>query len=169
MLEVYKERVRRQKEQEESILANSHLNPRTFGVSPADKPKIDDDPEKVVTLEELGRIFEALDPLSEVLDKTLDGWMPPQLLVVGDEASGKSSLLERLTMLPVFPTSRKGYTRVPMKVRMRRSSSMVLPKLDLVNTRQVSQRRERVVGWQHRRKEHVSSFAVSVLLARSCT
>ena len=139
--------MRRQKEQEDSIIVNSHLNPSKHGsalsTSPngaSDRDGMDskaDDPDRVATLEELGRIFEALDPLSEVLDRTLDGWVPPQLLVAGDEASGKSSLLERLTMLPVFPTSRKGYTRVPMKIRFRRSASTVLPKLDLVNTRQV--------------------------------
>ena len=46
-------------------------------------------------LSELGNIFSLLDGLRGLLAETLDGWQPPQLVVVGQESSGKSSVLER--------------------------------------------------------------------------
>jgi hypothetical protein len=57
----------------------------------------------VTSLAELGVMFELLDGLRELLAETLDGWQPPQIVVVGQESSGKSSVLERLMMVPILP------------------------------------------------------------------
>ena len=58
----------------------------------------------VKSIAELGRMFALLDgSLRELLAVTLDGWQPPQVVVVGEESSGKSSVLERLMMTPLLP------------------------------------------------------------------
>jgi hypothetical protein len=49
---------------------------------------------------QLSKFFAAIDPVRDMLNVTLDGWEPPQIVTVGGQSSGKSSLLERLTMLP---------------------------------------------------------------------
>ena len=54
-------------------------------------------------LSEPGNIFSLLDGLRGLLAETLDGWQPPQLVVVGRESSGKSCVLERLMMTPLLP------------------------------------------------------------------
>ena len=56
------------------------------------------------SIAELGRVFALLDgSLRGLLAATLDGWQPPQVVVVGEESSGKSSVLERLMMTPLLP------------------------------------------------------------------
>ncbi len=56
------------------------------------------------SIAELGRMFALLDgSLRELLAATLDGWQPPQVVVVGEESSGKSSVLQRLMMTPLLP------------------------------------------------------------------
>ena len=57
----------------------------------------------ILSVEALGRFLEAIDPIRDLLDTTLDGWEPPQVVVIGGQSDGKSTLLERITMLPVFP------------------------------------------------------------------
>ena len=46
-----------------------------------------------VTIRELNHIFSHLDPVRPVLDRTLAGWRPPQIVVVGQESAGKSTQL----------------------------------------------------------------------------
>jgi hypothetical protein len=49
-------------------------------------------------------MFALLDgSMRELLTAMLDGWQPPQVVVVGEESSGKSSVLERLMMTPLLP------------------------------------------------------------------
>ena len=45
--------------------------------------------------------MKAIDPVRDMLDTELDGWEPPQVMVIGGQSSGKSALLERITMMPV--------------------------------------------------------------------
>ena len=54
------------------------------------------------SLEALKAVFDVLDPLSELLAETLKGWQTPVVVVFGNETSGKSSLLERLAMMPLL-------------------------------------------------------------------
>ena len=54
----------------------------------------------------LSSLFSALDDLQDVLVETLGSWEPPFLLVFGAESVGKSSLLQRLSLLPFFPTDK---------------------------------------------------------------
>ena len=85
-------------------------------------------------LSELGNTFALLDGLRGLLAETLDGWQPPQLVVVGQESSGKSSVLERLMMTPLLPRDENICTRLPIHVRLRRSDKAMPPKLEVYNT-----------------------------------
>ena len=88
----------------------------------------------VKSIAELGRVFALLDgSLRELLAATLDGWQPPQVVVVGEESSGKSSVLERLMMTPLLPRAENICTRLPIHVRLRRSDRALPPKLEVFN------------------------------------
>eukprot|EP01043_Picozoa_sp_COSAG02_P008149 COSAG02_NODE_254_length_26937_cov_16.503950_28_plen_721_part_00 len=90
-------------------------------------------PGAVGTVHELGEIFGQIDPLRELLAQCLDGWQPPSLVIVGNEKSGKSSQLERLCMMPMFPHDEAICTRLPIEVRLRRGPSKA-PRLETFNT-----------------------------------
>jgi predicted ATPase len=59
----------------------------------------------VASVAALAELFEAVDPLRELLEK-LD-WQPPQIVVMGNENTGKSTLLERICMMPLFPIDKR--------------------------------------------------------------
>jgi GTP-binding protein EngB required for normal cell division len=94
--------------------------------------------EGLSSIHQLNAVFAHLDPLRDILAETLDGWRPPQLVVIGPESSGKSSLLERLVMMPIFPTAEGICTRLPIHVRLRNAAQAQAPRLEvysLVNNR----------------------------------
>ena len=74
----------------------------------------------MTSVEELGKFYHALDEVRDILNTTLEGWEAPQVIVIGGQSSGKSTVLERITMLPVFPKDKKMCTRMPVKVKLRR-------------------------------------------------
>ncbi|KAK3266436.1 hypothetical protein CYMTET_24941 [Cymbomonas tetramitiformis] len=79
-------------------------------------------PESAMRRQDLGELREAftkLDSLREVLKETLEGWDPPSITVIGTRSVGKSSLLERLAMMPLFPRNPSICTRLPIHVRLR--------------------------------------------------
>jgi hypothetical protein len=82
----------------------------------------------ISSIHELNAIFAQLDPLRNILAETLKGWQPPQLTVIGAESSGKSSLLQRLVMMPIFPTDDSMCTRMPIHVRLRNSAEAQAPR-----------------------------------------
>eukprot|EP01036_Dinobryon_divergens_P038251 gene38251-50183_t len=69
------------------------------------------------------KVFEHIDGLSSLFNKL--EWQPPQLVVIGGEGVGKSTLLERLTGYPVFPRSKGRSTRVPIRVQLRRGPTLI--------------------------------------------
>jgi hypothetical protein len=73
----------------------------------------------------------SLDPLRSALDLSIPGWTPPVLVTLGNEKSGKSTLLERLALSAFFPTDRAVATRVPVEIMMRRGP-MQVPTLSVV-------------------------------------
>ena len=87
--------------------------------------------EGVSSIHELNAVFAQLDPLREIFAETLKGWRPPQLVVIGAESSGKSSLLERLVMMPIFPTAEGICTRLPIHVRLRNTPQAHAPQLEV--------------------------------------
>ena len=87
--------------------------------------------ENVPSIRELNAIFATLDPLRDILERTLKKWNPPQLVVIGDESSGKSSLLQRLVMMPILPTAKNTCTRLPIHVRLRNAEQAKAPRLEV--------------------------------------
>jgi hypothetical protein len=87
------------------------------------------------SLQCLNSAFKELDQLRDVLAETLQGWKPPQMVIIGAESTGKSSLLERLIMMPVVPTAEDVCTRLPIHIRLRNSSETQAPKLEVFNTK----------------------------------
>ena len=66
----------------------------------------------------LNHIFDITDDLQDVLQELLHGWEPPQVVVIGRENTGKSTILERLCMLPMFPHESKVCTRMAIRVKV---------------------------------------------------
>ena len=67
----------------------------------------------------LSKHFQGLDLIREQLEAALDGWKPPVVVVFGQESCGKSTLLERIAMVPLFPKGEDVCTRLPILVEMR--------------------------------------------------
>jgi hypothetical protein len=81
------------------------------------------------SLEALKVVFDVLDPLAELLAATLEGWRTPVVIVFGQETSGKSSLLERLAMMPLLPRGEDTCTRLPILLKLRHTKEAQLPVL----------------------------------------
>ncbi|KAJ1623869.1 P-loop containing nucleoside triphosphate hydrolase protein [Pavlovales sp. CCMP2436] len=79
-------------------------------------------PPNARTLCRLGDMFKVLDTASDVLASSFEpaSFAPPRILVVGQEKTGKSTLLERLCGLPLFPQDQERCTRMAVHVRLRR-------------------------------------------------
>ena len=69
----------------------------------------------------LAKVFEVIDPIRDLF--TSLKWQPPAIVVLGNEKSGKSTLLERLAMMPIFPKAKQICTRMAIQVRLRRGPS----------------------------------------------
>ena len=68
----------------------------------------------------LSKFFRELDEKRELLREVLEGWEPPRIVVIGDESAGKSTILEQLANVPIFPRKRRFCTRMPIELRLRR-------------------------------------------------
>ena len=91
---------------------------------------------KLSTVDELGEIFESLDSLSDFLPASLENWQTPSFVVLGSESSGKSTLLERLSMKPMFPRGEGICTRMAIKVELRRTlAGAEPPQLQVVDVK----------------------------------
>ena len=73
----------------------------------------------VSSIHDLRNIFDMFDDTRDLLAQALEGWQPPQVVVMGQESSGKSSVLERLAMMSIFPRDKTLCTRMPIHVRLR--------------------------------------------------
>ncbi len=65
-----------------------------------------------------GKLIDVLDKLKDCLGGQAELSFP-QIIVVGQESSGKSSVLERLAMLQFFPRGKNITTRMPIEVRLK--------------------------------------------------
>ncbi len=87
----------------------------------------------VNSVEDLAHIFAQLDPFRDILESALQGWAPPCVIVVGTESSGKSSVLERLTMMSLFPRADGICTRMPIHAQLRRTTADLPLVLEIKN------------------------------------
>eukprot|EP00750_Incisomonas_marina_P008315 INCI1543.4.p1 GENE.INCI1543.4~~INCI1543.4.p1 ORF type:complete len:1172 (-),score=123.94 INCI1543.4:157-3672(-) len=85
----------------------------------------------VTSVEHLSPIFDILDGVASDLKDCLDSWEPPRVVVLGDQSHGKSTLLERLCLMPLFPRKRGLCTSAPVKVSIRRSPTAMPAHLQL--------------------------------------
>ena len=88
---------------------------------------------EIPSIQKLRAVFAELDPLREFLSETVQEWQPPQFVVIGQESSGKSTLLERLTMMPIFPRDHSFCTRMPLHVQLRHSEKAKTPRMEVFN------------------------------------
>lgn len=70
--------------------------------------------------EVLSKWFRELDPLRALLREVLEGWAPPRIVVIGNQSAGKSTILEQLANMPIFPRKDTFCTRLPTHLRLRR-------------------------------------------------
>ena len=69
---------------------------------------------------------QVLDPLRDELGShELGRLTPPKIVVIGDESAGKSTVLEQLLRMPLFPRKKIFCTRLPIHVRLRRPDAEV--------------------------------------------
>ncbi len=85
----------------------------------------------------MGKLYEGLDRLKD-FDVDL---VFPQIVVIGDESTGKSSLIERIAMFSFFPRGNKSHqqslcTRMPIKLCMKRLNKEELMKFTEKNNLQ---------------------------------
>mmetsp|Transcript_4465 Transcript_4465/g.11603 ORF Transcript_4465/g.11603 Transcript_4465/m.11603 type:complete len:980 (-) Transcript_4465:191-3130(-) len=97
------------------------------------------------SIHDLREIFATLDPLRDILDSSLEGWQPPQLVMIGEESTGKSTVLERLAMMAIFPRDDEICTRMPVHVRLRFSERSSAAKLEVYNKRTKATEGEAIV------------------------
>ena len=83
----------------------------------------------------LNRIFSVMDELQDLLQEVLRGWEAPFVTVIGAENTGKSTILERLCMIPMFPHDNRICTRMAVRVSIRRSAASLPPTLEVWSTR----------------------------------
>jgi GTP-binding protein EngB required for normal cell division len=83
----------------------------------------------------LNYIFSMLDPLAEMLPTLLEGLEAPRVVVLGNENSGKSTVLERMCMMPLFPKDKKICTRLPIRINIRRGVNQLPPTLEVLDTK----------------------------------
>ena len=71
----------------------------------------------------LSHYFSVFSDLRSELTLALQGWDTPTVVVFGPQNAGKSTLLERLAMLPLFPRGEGLCTRVPIRIRLRQGEA----------------------------------------------
>ena len=71
----------------------------------------------------LSTLFKIFDPLKLQALDVLGGLAPPKIVVIGEQSHGKSTLLEMIIKMPIFPRRMRFCTRMAIHVRLRRPSA----------------------------------------------
>ena len=81
------------------------------------------------SLLKLSQHFCHLDPIRADLGSKLSGWKPPVVVVFGEESCSKSTILERIAMVPLFPKGEELCTRLPILIQLRNNRTLQKPSL----------------------------------------
>ena len=73
--------------------------------------------------QEVSMLFKIFDPLKWQALDVLGGLAPPKIVVIGEQSHGKSTLLEMIIKMPIFPRRMRFCTRMAIHVRLRRPSA----------------------------------------------
>jgi hypothetical protein len=76
-------------------------------------------------------MYRELDRIAGLPQMDLFNLQPPKIVVIGNESHGKSTLLERIVGLPIFPKSRELCTRCVIRVHLRRNPSPGIAEISL--------------------------------------
>ena len=76
---------------------------------------------------ELNKVFKILDPLQYMLTTLNKDWKVPQIVLLGAQSDGKSSLLERLVYQNIFPRDANRCTTVPVHIQLRNNPDRAYP------------------------------------------
>jgi GTPase SAR1 family protein len=58
-------------------------------------------------------------------NNSMNSYEIPKVIVIGDESSGKSSLLENITGCPIFPRDTRYCTKIPIKLELKNSNKKI--------------------------------------------
>ena len=131
----------------------------------------------------LRQVLDKLDGFRDILNATVGDWKPPIVVVLVAESTGKSTLMERLTRMSIFPRDKMICTRVPIYVRLRNAEKAQAPTLSVQNVSSgriergpitvvmqrlggeidVSQEMDRVLQQEHRSEKVVASERIIVV------
>eukprot|EP00043_Microstomoeca_roanoka_P020574 m.251435 g.251435 ORF g.251435 m.251435 type:complete len:1015 (-) comp17184_c2_seq10:447-3491(-) len=101
------------------FLARQRQQQQTTSVRSPQTSRTDEHADIPATLRSIRpKVVAALDTLSSIAVSV--DWQPPQIVVVGNESHGKSTMMERLLGFPVFPRAKQLCTRVAIRVQLRR-------------------------------------------------
>ena len=107
-----------------------------------------EDTSEMKSIHDLGSFFSCFDSCREILAATLTDWTPPCVMVMGAENTGKSTVLERLALMSIFPRSEGICTRIPIHARLRRTLEAKAPVLTIYNQATRSEERRMVIPLQ---------------------
>jgi len=96
----------------------SHLQQQTIEEEEKEEAVVNEQP----PLQQLDEWFKIIDPIREQLHMIVEEQSPPTLLVIGNEDSGKSTLLDAFLGMEVLPKKAGVCTAMAIEFRLRRSN-----------------------------------------------
>eukprot|EP00965_Chrysotila_dentata_P197861 6178457-Pleurochrysis_carterae.AAC.1 len=110
-------------------------------------------------LQTLCSIFDLLPTkLSDMLATSLESWTPPTVVFFGNSSSGKSSLIERLAMVPL-PRAETPCTRMAVILKLRHTMRAKLPRLCVVDSTTGRVLKEQARGWHSVKRARPCCFS----------
>lgn len=83
----------------------------------------------------LARVFIPIQRLSLSIRDIIPKWEAPQFVVIGEIGCGKSTFLERLSMMSLFPRGENFHTCLPIHLKLRHSTNYSPPIIRVIDTK----------------------------------